>query len=45
VIGDEYGLFVSLSGDDATGDGTEAKPLATVTKALSLTGPGKVNRV
>jgi hypothetical protein len=45
VIGDEYGVFVSLSGNDMTGDGTEAKPLATVTKALTLTGPGKINRL
>ncbi|MEO8904434.1 MAG: hypothetical protein ABI488_18835, partial [Polyangiaceae bacterium] len=36
VIGDDYGVFVSLSGDDTLGDGTEAKPLATLTKALSL---------
>jgi Protein of unknown function (DUF1565) len=45
VISDDYGLFVSLSGDDTTGDGSEAHPLATVTKALSLTGPNKLNRV
>jgi hypothetical protein len=36
---------VSLSGDDSVGDGTEAHPLATVTKALSLTGPNKLNRI
>jgi hypothetical protein len=45
VIGDGFGLFVSLSGDDATGDGTEAHPLATVTQALTLTGPGKIDRI
>jgi hypothetical protein len=45
VIGDDYGLFVSLSGDDSAGDGSEAHPLATVTKALSLTGPNKLNRI
>jgi hypothetical protein len=45
VIGDSFGVFVSLAGDDTTGDGTEAHPLATVTQALTLTGPGKINRI
>ncbi len=45
VIGDGYGIFVSLSGDDESGDGTEGHPLATVSKALTLTGPSQVNRV
>jgi hypothetical protein len=45
VIANDYGLFVSTAGDDTAGDGTEAKPFATVTKALSATGVGKLNRV
>jgi len=35
VISDEYGLFVSPTGDDGTADGTQAHPYATVTNALT----------
>src|SRR6188768_581672 len=35
VISDEYGVFVSPTGDDATADGTQGKPYATLTKALA----------
>jgi hypothetical protein len=37
VISDDYGLFVSATGDDTTGDGTEAAPYATLTMALTKT--------
>jgi len=37
VISDDYGLFVSPTGDDTTGDGTEAAPYATLTMALTKT--------
>ena len=43
VINDEHGLFVSPDGDDATGDGSEAKPFATVTAALA--NVGKIKRI
>lgn len=33
---DEYGVFVSSdTGDDATGDGTQASPFATITKGIA----------
>ncbi|MCA9600351.1 MAG: hypothetical protein KC776_43905, partial [Myxococcales bacterium] len=35
LIAEEYGIFVSPSGSDATGDGTEAKPYGTLSKAVS----------
>jgi hypothetical protein len=35
VISDDYGVFVSPTGDDATGEGTEAAPYATLTTALA----------
>jgi len=38
VISDEYGVFVSPTGDDATADGTQAHPYATVTSALAAIG-------
>jgi hypothetical protein len=45
VISNDFGLFVASTGDDTLGDGTEGNPFATVTKALSVTGPGQLNRV
>jgi hypothetical protein len=36
------GWFVSPSGSDATGDGTRAKPFATLGKALSQTGKKRI---
>lgn len=40
---DEYGVFVSSdAGDDATGDGTQASPFATITRGIELaTDAGK----
>jgi hypothetical protein len=35
VIADEYGVFVSPTGMDATADGTQAHPYATLTAALA----------
>ncbi len=35
VISDDYGVFVAPTGDDTTGDGTEAAPFATLTTALT----------
>lgn len=32
-------------GTMSQGDGTEANPFATVTKALTVTGPGEINRI
>jgi len=34
VISDEYGIFVSPDGDDASADGTQAHPFAKLTSAL-----------
>jgi hypothetical protein len=47
VIADAYALFVSPTGsnDASLGDGTEAKPFATVSKALSALGPSKPARI
>jgi hypothetical protein len=38
VISDAYGVFVAPTGDDTTGDGTEAAPYATLTNALAKLG-------
>jgi hypothetical protein len=35
VISDKYGVFVAPTGNDSTGDGTQAHPFATLTTALS----------
>ncbi len=35
VISDEFGIFVSPDGNDATADGTQAHPFATLTPALA----------
>jgi hypothetical protein len=35
VISDEFGVFVTSTGDDLTADGTQAHPFATVTSALA----------
>ena len=43
VISDEYGVFVTPAGDDASADGTQAHPYATVTSALASIG--KIKRV
>jgi hypothetical protein len=40
VIADELGVFVAPTGDDATADGTQAHPYATVTGAL-----GKIAKI
>ena len=34
VISEEYGVFVSAAGDDAAGNGSRAKPFATLSKAI-----------
>jgi len=34
VISEEYGVFVSPAGDDAAGNGSRAKPFATLSKAI-----------
>ena len=38
VISDEYGVFVSPTGDDSSADGKQAHPYATVTRALANIG-------
>jgi hypothetical protein len=38
VIADAYGVFVASSGNDMTGNGTEANPYLTLGKALSSLG-------
>ena len=43
MISDEYGVFVTPTGDDASADGTQAHPYATVTSALASIG--KIKRV
>jgi len=45
VIADGYGTFVAPYGNDDNGDGTQAKPFATVTKALSAVALQKRARI
>ena len=45
VIADDYGTFVAPYGNDGTGDGAQAKPFATVTKALSAVAEQKRARI
>jgi len=45
VIADQYGTFVAPYGNDDTADGSQAKPFATVTKALSAVAEQKRARI
>jgi len=38
---DPNGIYVSKTGNDTTGDGTELKPYFTITKAISVVSAGK----
>lgn len=43
LVADEYGVFVSPSGDDTTNDGTKSKPFKTIGKALTTAGTASKN--
>ena len=40
VVDETLGVFVAPTGSDTTGDGTKAKPYATITKAVAAPRPG-----
>jgi len=45
VIDDQFGIFVSQTGDDKAGDGSMLKPLAKISTALAAAVNQKINRV
>lgn len=45
VVRDSMGIFVAKSGSDAAGDGTRAKPFATIAKANAKASSSSLSRV